>query len=164
MKFGLRTLLATITLLSVFFAIAFAVPLPVAAPVLATLVLIGPSVWITGACFARQPWRAFFVGGIAAAWLPQILVIYYAAMLGGGFVISPGKNGIEEALATRLILCGVILAPTLLALLGGGCGVIVYRLFGPPTAAKVPPASSSQLHEPYLLLESRVTPLERSQH
>lgn len=166
MQFGLRTLLLTCTVCGVFCAIFFAVPLFVEIPILVVLTLLSPSVWISGACFAKGPWRAFFVGGVCAAWLPQLFIMYYAVMVlvSPSIVNSSSALGAQNNVGMRLMLAGYFLTPFLLALLGGGCGALVYRWFGgDPTPKPMPatPLEGSRLHEPYLLLESRVTPLAK---
>ena len=167
MQFGLRTLLLAMAVCGAFCALFFAVPLVVEIPVLALITLLSPSVWIVGAFFARPQWRAFFLGGICAGWLPQLLIMYYAAMVvvmmpaffkGTGEVLGMSQ---ENALAWRCYLAGGFLAPFILAMLGGSCGVLVYRWFGPLVPQPLPVPESSRLHEPYVLLESRLTALAK---
>jgi hypothetical protein len=163
MQFGLRTLIAMFTATAVVCALFFAVPLTVEMPILALLVLLTPSVWICGACFARQPWRAFFLGGICAGWLPHVCLLYCALYLAMVCFSTSALGQLDAMTQTyrvplRLAIAGGFLLPGIIATLGGFCGVLVQRWFG-PQPAKQPLAGKSKLHEPYLLLESRVTPL-----
>jgi hypothetical protein len=166
MQFGLRTLFAASTLVAVFCAIFFALPLIVEIPILALIVLVTPSIWICGACFARGPWRAFFLGGIIAAWLPHACLMFYGAMTSGALLDGDSIAELmqmsgEYDLTTRLVVAACFLFPGFVACIGGGCSALVYRWFGPESATK-PAAQTSRLHEPYVLLESRVTPLQDS--
>lgn len=162
MQFGLRTLFAVSTLVAVCCALFFAVPLVVEVPILALLVLVAPSVWVCGACFAKGPWRAFFLGGIVASIGPHLTLVFYGLTLGIGVIgdyssLNDVDNGYPILL--RLGIAGAFLFPGFIAILGGICGALVYRWFGAETATK-PASPTSRLHEPYVLLESRVTPLQ----
>ena len=58
----------------------------------------------------------------------------------------------------RLFVAGCFLFPGVVAFLGGGCGAMVVHWLGAHQVAPPAPATS-RLHEPYMLLEGRVTPL-----
>jgi hypothetical protein len=163
MQFGLRTLIVAFTACAVVCALFFAVPLIVEVPILMLIVLLAPSFWICGACFAQQPWRSFFLGGIVAGWVPHLVLLYLALYLSAALFTYSGAAQLEAMTASvrvpfRLAIAGGFLLPGLIATIGGGCGMLVYRWFGPLPSKKLA-AESSQLHEPYVLLESRVTPL-----
>ncbi|WP_254512957.1 hypothetical protein [Anatilimnocola floriformis] len=169
MRFGLRTLLAVSTVCAVLCAILFAFPLAVELPILALIVLVAPSFWISGACFAHGGWRAFFVGGICAGWLPQAALMYLAAtvivsspaLLTSGEIPSIFNDpGIRGSIAFYFFL------PLLITLCGGACGALVHHLFNPAatrTPTPQPTPESSRLHEPYVLLESRLTALAKEE-
>lgn len=162
MQFGLRTLFVVSTLVAIFCAIVFAAPLIIAIPILALIVMVAPSVWICGACFAKGPWRAFFLGGIVASIGPHLTLVFYGLTMGIGVIddfSSLSEADSEYPLILRLSIAGAFLFPGFVAFLGGSCGALVYRWFGSKSATK-PAAQSSRLHEPYVLLESRVTPLQ----
>lgn len=164
MQFGLRTLFVVSTLVAIFCAIFFALPLVVEIPILVLLILVAPSVWICGACFARQSWRAFFVGGIVASVGPHLALVFYGLTMGISVIddlSSLWEADSEYPIFLRLSIAGAFLFPGFVAVIGGSCGALVYRWFGPESATK-PAAQSSRLHEPYVLIESRVTPLPDS--
>jgi len=165
MQFRLSTLLTACTLAAVFCAIFFAVPLVVEIPILAMILLITPSIWICGACFAKGSWRAFFLGGICAGWVPHAILLYYAmaaavSLVGDGDLDDLLGASTDFGILHRLIVAGCFLFPGVLAVIGGGCGMLIYRWFGEEPAKK-PAAESSKLGEPYYILESRVTPAIR---
>jgi hypothetical protein len=165
MQFRLSTLAAAITLCAVFCAIFFAVPLFVEIPLLTLMVLVAPSIWICGACFAKGRWRAFFLGGLCAGWLPSAILMYFggmsgASLVGDGDIFAELDSGEGYEVIVRLSIAGAFLFPGFVAILGGSCGALVYHWFGADPIAK--PTATSRLHEPYVLLESRVTPLASS--
>jgi hypothetical protein len=166
MQFRLSSLIAVFTLCAIFCAIFFAVPLIVEIPLLAVIVLAAPSVWICGACFAKGPWRAFFLGGVCAGWLPHACLTYYGLFAGAELLDGVDFGGLigtsegEYAILLRLMIAGCFLSSGVLAFIGGGCGALVYHRFGRDPVTK-PAAEIPRNPEPYFILESRITPLAR---
>lgn len=168
MRYRLRTLLWGITAAGAMCGLFFACPLVIEAPLLLLLLLVSPAVWIVGALFGKGAWRPFFVGGIAAGWAPYACVTFYALL--SAFSVASGADslgsiaelfaGEEFEVAGRAVLGAAFLFPGLISLLGGGAGVLVYRWCGEGAqATPKPDKPASRLSEPYVLIESRVTPL-----
>lgn len=170
MRFRLRTLLLGMTAAGALCGLFFACPLVIEAPLLVLCLLVSPAVWIVGALFGKGAWRPFFVGGIAAGWAPYACVTFYT-MLTLFSVASDADSfgevagffaGEEFELAGRVMIALAFLFPGLVSFLGGGAGVLVYRWCGEgakATPMPQPEKPASRLSEPYVLIESRVTPL-----
>jgi len=152
MRYRLRTLLAVCTLAAVFCALFFAAPIYVELPVLALIVLIAPSVWICGVCFGKGAWRPFFLGGICAGWFPHLILVYYA-LAAGMFSVGDDLSAFMETsseefdLTARSGTAGLFLFPGIVAMIGGSCGVLVYRWCG-KEPAKVAAEETGRIHQP----------------
>ena len=159
MQFRLRTLLVAITFIAMHLAVFFAVPIYVELPLLAMVVLVSPAFWNCGACFAKGSCRPFFVGAICAGWIPHVALLYtgfgMVAPVFSGF--SSVENLEDWGMGERLLAALVYSFPGFCALLGGTCGMLVYRWFGPEQTK--PADEPSKLRDAYVLVESRLTPL-----
>ncbi len=165
MQFRLRTLIIGCTVIAIFCALFFATPLIIELPILAMIVLVSPSVWICGACFAKGAWRPFFLGGICAGWLAHAFLMYYGAVVSMSLLDDGDIEsilGMEDdfGLTGRIWIAAAFLFPGLLAFLGGGCGVLIYRWCGNGSVAKRE-TEPSKIHEPYVVVETRMTPVLR---
>lgn len=163
MQFRLSTLVGITTGTAIACAVFFAVPLLIEVPLLFLIALVAPSVWICGACFARQPWRAFFLGGLCAGIIPQMVLMFDGgnmgfALLSIGQLPNFESAGDDYQILVRISIAAAFLFPGFVSLLGGVSGALVYRWFGP---AAVRPAPESRLNETYAVIESRLTPLVR---
>jgi hypothetical protein len=168
MQFRLRTLIIAFSLIAVFCGLFFATPLVIEIPVLAMIVLLAPSFWICGACFGKGRSRPFFLGAICAGWLPHVILMYWGGMAAvatmGGDLSAVPDLGVQDdwGVIARISIAAIFLFPGFCALLGGGCGMLAVYCFSeaePKKKAPAEPAAASVLREPYVLVESRLTPL-----
>lgn len=124
MQFRIVSLLMLTCLTAVVFGLFSFAPLFVAAIVAVVSMAFTPTIWITGALFAKTPARVFFIGGISSGCLFHLIVIYYLLMV----VFNTDMDIASSEPLSRLILFGIWAAPGVAAFLGGGLSLLTYRL------------------------------------
>lgn len=124
MQFRIVSLLILTCVTAVVFGLFSFAPLFVAAIVALVSMAFTPTIWITGAVFAKTRARVFFIGGISSGFLFHLIAVYYLIML----VFSSDMDISSSEPVSRLILFGIWAAPGLAAFLGGGLSLLTYRL------------------------------------
>jgi hypothetical protein len=131
MQFRLLSILIAITLLSVLCAVIFAMPGFISVPMLTLILWISPSLWITGAIYARGRKQAFFIGGLAAGAVPFVVSALYSATVAAAAVIeadydelwNPNRNDDRSAV---IFLCLWLLVPGVCSVCGGVLGIFMH--------------------------------------
>ena len=124
MQFRIVSLLMLTCVTAVVFGLFSFAPLFVAAIVALVSMAFTPTMWITGAAFAKTRARVFFIGGISSGFLFHLIAVYYLFML----IFSSGMDISSSEPVSRLILFGIWAAPGVAAFIGGGLSLLTYRL------------------------------------
>ncbi len=106
MKFSLRTLLAVVSAVAFYLAIAFAASSPVRLVAVTTLTfLMGPAI-ITGIIYDRGYARTFWIGCSVTAIIPNLYIAYCFFHYHGSFLVDPGSIRYSDGLiAYPLLAC-----------------------------------------------------------
>jgi hypothetical protein len=128
MQYRLSTLLIVMALAGVYFGI-LNMPSFIAVFLFFAAVLVTPAYWVTGAVYARDQRRAFFIGGIAAGVVPYLLLGYFGMMssMRGPWPWNFNRYEFGETQLVNMMLSVFIFSPALLAFAGGWIGRTVYR-------------------------------------
>ncbi len=147
---------------------AICLPLIATFVVLGILFLISPAIWITGAIFARNGQRAFFLSGLLCGLAPFICLAVPILWIGYSFLVSlfdgSGIASISELnqngdeLQIRALALGAWLFPGFFAMLGGGVGWFVHRSL---TRTEAKPSISLS---DYRVIEARISPMRSDAH
>ena len=133
MQFRLVTMLGVITAFAVVCAMILASPPVGSLLLLATLLWLSPSAWITGIIYGRDRLRAFCIGGVIASAVPfiaagiySVVMVYellYAGLRGMRYsMLSPYVHTDQTVIAALGLF-----APILIAFLGGLVALAMRR-------------------------------------
>src|SRR5688500_8840527 len=126
MQFRLRSLFIFMALVCVYLGVVN-MPTFFAFPLFCAVVLVSPAYWVTGAIYARDQRRAFFIGALAAGVLPYLILAYNAQFL----IFRGGPWGWDyrfgETQLANVFVSLFVFAPPLIAYLGGWIALAVYR-------------------------------------
>lgn len=146
MQFRLISLMVAMTLVAIACGIVFAVPQKIALCIISVIVLVSPSVWISGTVAARGRLQAFFIGGTVAGIIPFLIDAYFAIALSittFDYLNDPfGSLFPWDRPALALMLFG----PGVLSVVGGAASVLTCWLVTPKPAVQsptLPPLSDS---------------------
>jgi hypothetical protein len=124
MQFRIVSLLILTCVTAVVFGLFSFAPLLVAAIVAVVSMAFTPTIWITGAVFAKTRARVFFIGGISSGFLFHLIAVYYLVML----VFNTDMDIADSEPLARLMLFAIWAAPGVAAFIGGGLSLLTYRL------------------------------------
>ena len=134
MRLKLSMLFILISMIALVFGILFMTPVFIAGVFCVFTMILTPAIWLTGAMYAHGIWRSFFIGGMFTGFVPHLIALFYAWMLGiqsGVEVYEKGLNlGVnsEELLTTRLFVAGIWATPGVFAFMGGAVSMVTYRI------------------------------------
>lgn len=131
MQFRIVSLLILTCVAAVVLGLFSFAPLFIAAIVAAVSMAFTPTIWITGAVFAKPRAKVFFIGGISSGFLFHLIAVYYLIML----VFNTDMDIADSEPLSRLVLFGIWAAPGVAAFLGGGLSLLTYRLLRVSPAA-----------------------------
>lgn len=128
MQYRLSTLLIVMFLIGVYLAI-LNMPTFIAVFLFFAAVLVTPAYWVTGAVYAREQRRAYFIGGIAAGAVPFLLLGYFGMMMSfrGPGPFNFNRYQLGETQLLNMLMSVFVFSPALLAFAGGWIGQSVYH-------------------------------------
>ncbi|MFO0941913.1 MAG: hypothetical protein U0930_14275 [Pirellulales bacterium] len=127
MQFKIASVLVITCIAAVILGAFLFTPIIAAVFIAITLMVISPSIWITGIVFARGLLRGFFIGGVAAGFIAHVVGLYYLILVG----FSSSNLG-ESDTEARVMLLAIWSAPGVLAFIGGGLGSLTQWAVTPP--------------------------------